>query len=63
MTNKEKAIAIIEAYYDDTKDVQIKDPKSGVPDWTSVNNPAIKWTFLSRFLNHLDCYKIIDGKS
>ena len=34
-SNREKAIALVNAYFDG-KDIIMKDPARGVPDWVSV---------------------------
>lgn len=62
MTDREKALALVNAYFDN-ENIEVKDPKGGILDWTSLKDPKIRWTFLSKFLEHLDCYKVTDGKS
>lgn len=58
MNNREKAIALINAYFDG-KDIIMKDPEHGVKHWTSVHDPEY-WTFLGEFINEVDKYKIVE---
>lgn len=58
-SDKEKAIELVEAYFDNKKDVIMKDPDAGVPYWVSVHHPEY-WSFLSEFCKNLDKYKIVE---
>lgn len=59
-SNREKAIALINAYFDN-KDIVVKDPKAGIEDWISINSNDI-WTYLDMFCRNLDKYKIVESK-
>lgn len=52
------AINLINAYFDG-KDIIMKDPVRGVPDWTSIKHPGY-WSYLQEFCKNVDKYKIID---
>lgn len=56
---KSKAIALIEAYFDESKTILVKDEKHGVKDWVSIKDPNY-WTYIEKFIEYVDCYKIID---
>lgn len=56
---KEKALALVEAYFDDTKTILVKDKDHGVNDWVSIHDPNY-WTYLEMFIRYADCYRIID---
>jgi len=58
MSNKEKAIQLIEAYYD-RKQIQVYDPDCDIKDWTNIENSFI-WTYLEMFCKNLDKYRIIE---
>ena len=58
MNEKEKAIALINAYFDG-KDIIMKDPIHGVPDWVSVRHPEY-WSYLTMFCKNIDKYKIVE---
>ena len=57
MDNREKAIALVNAYFDG-KDIVMKDPIHGVKDWTSVRHPEY-WSYLTEFCKNVDKYKIV----
>ena len=57
---KEKVLALVEAYFDDTKTILVKDPLHGIKDWVSIKDPNY-WTYLDQFIKNVDCYKIIDS--
>lgn len=61
MSNREKAIALINAYFDG-KDIIMKDPEHGVKNWTSIYDPEY-WSFLGEFINEVDKYKIVEDES
>ena len=58
MDNREKAIELINAYFDG-KDIIMKDPSAGVPHWTSIHNPEY-WCYLVVFCDNVDKYKIVE---
>lgn len=60
MTDKEKALALIEAYFDESKDILVKDEKHGVRNWVSISDKNY-WTYLGEFIKNIDCYRIIDN--
>ena len=55
---KKKAIELVEAFFND-KDIVVKDPKGGIHDWVSIKDTRF-WNYLTKFCEHVDCYKIID---
>lgn len=55
---KKKAIELVNAYFDG-KDIVMKDPEAGVPEWTSIHHPDY-WSFLGMFCKKVDKYKIIE---
>jgi hypothetical protein len=57
-SDREKAHALIDAYFDG-KDIIMKDPKAGVPDWVSVRHPNY-WSYLTMFCKNVYKYKIIE---
>ena len=59
-SNREKAIALVNAYFDG-KDIFMRDPDAGVPDWVSVNHPEY-WSYLTMFCRNVDKYKTIEKK-
>lgn len=56
---KEKASALIDAYFDDTKTILVKDESHGVNDWISIKDPNY-WTYFEEFIKYIDCYRVID---
>lgn len=58
MNDREKAIALVNAYFDG-KDIIMKDPARGVPDWVSVRHPNY-WSYLTMFCKNVHKYKIIE---
>ena len=58
MNDREKAIALVNAYFDD-KDIIMKDPVAGVPDWVSVRHPNY-WSYLTMFCKNVNKYKIVE---
>ena len=56
-SNREKAIELINAWFDD-KTIVMKDPTHGVYDWISIRHPDY-WSYLGEFCNNIDKYKII----
>lgn len=58
MNDREKAIALVNAYFDG-KDIIMKDPARGVPDWVSVRHPNY-WSYLTMFCKNVNKYKIIE---
>ena len=58
MNDREKAIALVNAYFDG-KDIIMKDPVAGVPDWVSVRHPEY-WSYLTMFCKNVHKYKIIE---
>ena len=58
ITDKEKALAIVSAYFDGKK-VEMKDPKHGVEDWVSVRSP-LYWSYLTEFCRNVDKYRIAE---
>lgn len=57
LTQREKAIALVNAYFDN-KDIVMKDPDMGVDDWVSVRHPDY-WSWLTQFCKNVDKYKIV----
>ena len=55
-TDKEKALALVSAFFDG-KNVEMKDPKHGVPAWVSVKDPYY-WSYLTEFCKNIDKYRI-----
>lgn len=51
-----KAHALIDAYLDNPDKIFVKDAIHRVPEWTSIK--LLVWTFLGRFIQFIDCYKI-----
>lgn len=58
MNNREKAIALVNAYFDG-KDIVMRDPDAGVPNWISVNHPEY-WSYLTMFCKNTDKYQVIE---
>ena len=58
MNDREKAIALVNAYFDG-KDIIMKDPAHGVPDWVSVRHPEY-WSYLTMFCKNVNKYKIVE---
>ena len=58
MNDREKALALVNAYFDG-KDIIMKDPAGGVPDWVSVRHPEY-WCYLTMFCKNVHKYKIIE---
>ena len=58
MNDREKAIALVNAYFDG-KDIIMKDPARGVPDWVSVRHPEY-WSYLTMFCKNVHKYKIVE---
>ena len=58
MNDREKAIALVNAYFDG-KDIIMKDPARGVPDWVSVRHPEY-WSYLTMFCKNVNKYKIVE---
>ena len=59
MNNREKAHALIDAFFDG-KDIIMKDPEHGVPNWVSIKHPEY-WSYLAEFCKNVDKYKIIEN--
>ena len=59
MDKREKAIELINAYFDG-KDIIMKDPMHGVHDWVSIKHPEY-WSYLVMFCKNVDKYKIVEG--
>lgn len=57
--DREKAHALIDAFFDG-KDIIMKDPDAGVPDWVSVRHPEY-WSFLTMFCKNVNKYKIVES--
>ena len=57
-SNREIAIALVNAYFDG-KDIIMKDPARGVPNWVSVNHPEY-WSYLTMFCKNTDKYQVIE---
>ena len=55
---REKAIELINAYFDG-KDIIMKDPEHGIPDWISIKHPEC-WSYLDMFCNGVNKYKIVN---
>ena len=55
---REKAIELINAYFDG-KDIIMKDPEHGIPDWISIKHPEY-WSYLDMFCREVDKYKIVE---
>lgn len=51
-----KAHALIDAYLDNPGKIFVKDTPHGVPEW--INIGLLAWTFLGKFIQSVDCYKI-----
>ena len=60
MNDREKAIALVNAYFDG-KDIVMRDPDAGVPNWVSVNHPEY-WSYLTMFCKNVDKYKTTEKK-
>ena len=58
MNDREKAIALVNAYFDG-KDIIMKDPIHGIPDWVSVRHPEY-WSYLAEFCKNVNKYKIVE---
>ena len=58
MNDREKAMALVNAYFDG-KDIIMKDPARGVPDWVSVRHPEY-WSYLTMFCKNVNKYKIVE---
>lgn len=58
MNDREKAIALVNAYFDG-KDIFMRDPDAGVPNWVSVNHPEY-WSYLTMFCKNVDKYKVLE---
>ncbi len=56
--DREKAHALIDAYFDN-KDIIMKDPTHGVPDWVSIRHPNY-WSYLGMFCKSINKYKIVE---
>ena len=56
--DREKAHALIDAYFDG-KDIFMRDPDAGVPNWVSVNHPEY-WSYLTMFCKNTDKYQVIE---
>lgn len=61
MTNKEKAIAFVEAYFDESKTIVVKDEMHGIKTWTSIRDENC-WTYLDMFIRNIDCYRLINNR-
>lgn len=57
-TNREMAIELINAYYDN-KTIKVKDKKHGVYSWTNIKSSNI-WTYLEEFCKNVHKYKIVE---
>lgn len=57
-TDKEKALALVSAFFDGKK-IEMKDPKHGVRDWVSVRSPHY-WSYLTEFCRNVDKYRIAE---
>lgn len=58
MNDREKAIALVNAYFDG-KDIVMRDPDASVPNWVSVKHPEY-WSYLTMFCKNVNKYKIIE---
>lgn len=58
MSDREKAITLVNAFFDG-KDIIMKDPARGVPDWVSVRHPEY-WSYLTMFCKNVNKYKIVE---
>lgn len=58
MNNREKAHALIDAFFDG-KDIIMKDPEHGVPNWVSIKHPEY-WSYLAEFCKNVNKYKIVE---
>ena len=58
MDDREKAIALVNAYFDG-KDIIMKDSARGVPVWVSVRHPEY-WSYLTMFCKNVNKYKIVE---
>ena len=56
--DREKAIALVNAYFDG-KDIVMRDPDAGVPNWVSVNHPEY-WSYLTMFCKNTDKYQVLE---
>lgn len=56
LSPREKALALVNAYFDG-KEIEMKDPMRGVPNWVSINNPLF-WSYLGQFCQNVDKYRI-----
>ena len=61
MNEREKAIELVNAYFEG-KDIIMKDPSAGVPDWVSVRHPE-HWSYLTMFCKNINKYKIINNEN
>lgn len=62
LTNEQRkamALELVNAYFDDTKDILVKDEGAGLMNWTNIKSREF-WTYLEEFILHTECYKIID---
>ena len=58
MTDRDKAIRLVNAYFDG-EEIQMLDPIHGVEEWVSaVNNPHY-WSYLESFCQNVNRYRII----
>ena len=57
-TDKEKAIELVNAYFDG-KSIIMKDPEAGVNNWVDIKHPDY-WSYLEMFCKNLDKYKIVE---
>lgn len=57
---KEKALALVNAYFDESKTILVKDPQRGIKDWVSIKDPNY-WTFIDLFIKNVEKYKVIDN--
>ena len=55
---REKALELVNAFFDG-KDIVMKDPARGVPDWVSVRHPEY-WSYLTMFCKNVNKYKIVE---
>lgn len=56
---RKMAIELVNAYFDG-KDIVMKDPDAGVPEWTSISNSEY-WSYLEMFCKNIDKYKIVES--
>ena len=52
LSPREKALELVNAYFDG-KDIIMKDPARGVPDWVSVRHPEY-WSYLTMFCKNVN---------